>query len=774
MFNLSKTLKRIVSVSAAAVCLITGVHFTPDSEKVTADAASGMDAFEITQDMKIGWNLGNSLDATGGYGYTGLRTETSWGNPKTTKVMIDTVKAKGFNTVRIPTTWYPHLDGNNNIDSEWMARVHEIVDYAVSNDMYVILNVHHEEWVNVDQFTDATYAEAEKKLSAIWQQVSDEFADYDQHLVFEGMNEPRQLNNSNVQQWGNGSGDNGYTWNYINKLNNVFINTVRGQGSAENKERLLMIPGYCASSDLTAVRNISVPENSGNIALSVHAYAPYFFTMATDDKANHNYPGKSGWGEDYSYALNTLFSGLKQISDEKNTPIVIGEFSSSNFDNTDSRVAWAKDYITLAKKAGFPCMLWDNNVEIETNPTGEAHGYLNRTAGGTTWYSESEKVVDMLISTVNDPTILWAGKENVVKTTTSTTTVTTSVTETSATSVTTTTVTSSSTQTTVTTQAGGSKVVEAELTKLDNGVSFKLNGADAVEVTISANSNGGGNGAFDCNDLSGEYNQFGAFIFDMNSGTYTFRQSMEGIEAQNDTVSVHIWWNNNDAVITKVNLIYNDPQTTDPTTTTVSTTGSNEYVFKDVAVYPTKSVYSTGENLDLSGVCVNYYIYSGNFMIDNAVLSDPENPAKLTLSPEQAAITDENGTVYSGDKLAELPEGKYTVSVDLDYDASDREPYGIIKGVKFSYEIVVSNSSDETLYGDANFDGKVDLSDAVMILQSISNPDKYGINGYDETHITLQGMKNGDCAGNGDGLTTKDALAVQMFITKIVTSLPIE
>ena len=170
MFNLSKTLKRIVSVSAAAVCLITGVHFTPDSEKVTADAASGMNAFEITQDMKIGWNLGNSLDATGGYGYTGLRTETSWGNPKTTKVMIDTVKAKGFNTVRIPTTWYPHLDDNNNIDSEWMARVHEIVDYAVSNDMYVILNVHHEEWVNVDQFTDATYAEAEKKLSAIWHQ----------------------------------------------------------------------------------------------------------------------------------------------------------------------------------------------------------------------------------------------------------------------------------------------------------------------------------------------------------------------------------------------------------------------------------------------------------------------------------------------------------------------------------------------------------------------------------------------------------------------------
>ena len=556
-------MNRILAAALSVACLVPFAAMV----SVDADAADVMSALEITQEMGLGFNIGNSLDSTGYGNYDDITSfEKSYGNPAVTKEMVDTIKAKGFDSVRIPTSWFRHVtkttDENGNpvytIDSRWLERVKEVVDYAYQQNMYVILNLHHEEWINRSDFATA-YEEMSPQLKQMWTQIATYFADYDQHLVFEGMNEPRQLNNSNVQQWGNGSGDNGYTWNYINKLNNVFINTVRGQGSAENKERLLMIPGYCASSDLTAVRNISVPENSGNIALSVHAYAPYFFTMATDDKANHNYPGKSGWGEDYSYALNTLFSGLKQISDEKNTPIVIGEFSSSNFDNTDSRVAWAKDYITLAKKAGFPCMLWDNNVEIETNPTGEAHGYLNRTAGGTTWYSESEKVVDMLISTVNDPTILWAGKENVVKTTTSTTTVTTSVTETSATSVTTTTVTSSSTQTTVTTQAGGSKVVEAELTKLDNGVSFKLNGADAVEVTISANSNGGGNGAFDCNDLSGEYNQFGAFIFDMNSGTYTFRQSMEGIEAQNDTVSVHIWWNNNDAVITKVNLIYNDP-----------------------------------------------------------------------------------------------------------------------------------------------------------------------------------------------------------------------
>ena len=80
--------------------------------------------------------------------------------------------------------------------------------------------------------------------------------------------------------------------------------------------------------------------------------------------------------------------------------------------------------------------------------------------------------------------------------------------------------------------------------------------------------------------------------------------------------------------------------------------------------------------------------------------------------------------------------------------------------------------TDDIIYGDANCDGKIDISDAVMILQAVSNTDKYGADGYDETHITLQGVRNGDCAGNGDGLTPKDALAVQKFILELITELP--
>ena len=129
--------------------------------------------------------------------------------------------------------------------------------------------------------------------------------------------------------------------------------------------------------------------------------------MAEDDKANHNYPGQSGWGEDYTGAITSFFNNLKQLEDQKNIPVVIGEFSASNFNNLSARQAWAKDYITSAKKAGIPCILWDNNVEGGNG--GESHGYLNRSANS--WYSASEPVLNTMMSVINDNSILWAGKQ---------------------------------------------------------------------------------------------------------------------------------------------------------------------------------------------------------------------------------------------------------------------------------------------------------------------------------------------------------------------------
>ena len=398
--------KKIVTLITSAACAVSCMAFgtSPMSVQNEADAAglSGLTATQITSQMKIGWNLGNSFESTNEnltINSSPKKFVTSWGNPEPTTEQIDAVNKAGFNTIRIPVTWYQHLyqeNGQYKIDDTWMAYVKKFVDYSYSKDMFVILNVHHEDFINVPQFTDATYNDASAKLTAIWTRLSEEFKDYDQHLIFEGMNEPREMSNPSNSEWGDGDNN---SWNYINKLNKVFIDTVRGQGSANNKERLLMLPGYHAGNSAVTIRAIDVPSGAGNVALSVHAYNPYFFCMATDNYANHTYPGQSGYGSDYKQELQTMFNSFKSIMNEKNVPIVLGEFSASDFNNTDSRVNWAKDYLSMAKEAGIPCVLWDNNVVADGNTdNGEAHGYLYRLT--STWYPNSKPVIAAMMDTV--------------------------------------------------------------------------------------------------------------------------------------------------------------------------------------------------------------------------------------------------------------------------------------------------------------------------------------------------------------------------------------
>lgn len=400
--------KKILSVITSAACIMSCVCMFGNqaNDQYTAEAVglTGQSAFDITSQMVIGWNLGNSLDSTN----DNLTMDSSpkkfamaWGNPEPTKELIEAVKNGGFNTIRIPTTWYQHLylDESTNtykIDAKWLAYVKQFVDYAYDMDMFVILNVHHENWVNVAKFTDETYNDASKKLNDIWSCLAETFKDYDQHLVFEGMNEPRETNNPSNSEWGDGDAN---SWNYINRLNKVFVDAVRGQGSSYNKERLLMLPGYHAGNSVSTVRAIEIPENSGNVALSVHAYNPYFFCMDTSNMANHTYPGASGYGSDYKTELQTMFNSYKSIIAEKNVPIVMGEFSASDFNNTESRINWAKDYLSMAKDAGIPCVLWDNNVVADGNSdNGEAHGYIYRLTN--TWYPNSAPVIAAMMDTV--------------------------------------------------------------------------------------------------------------------------------------------------------------------------------------------------------------------------------------------------------------------------------------------------------------------------------------------------------------------------------------
>lgn len=386
-------------VATPTVAPTATVTPTEAPEVADEDALTGLSAFEITSKMIVGWNLGNTLDSTGSniaFDSAPVKSVTAWGNIEPNKEIFKAVKAAGFNTVRIPTTWYQHVKYDSNsgkyiINEDWLAYVKKTVDYAYDLDMFVILNVHHEEWVNASEFTDTAYQKASQMLFDIWAQVAETFADYDQHLIFEGMNEPRQTGLGGSVEWGGGDTK---SWKYINDLNRVFVAAIRGQGSAANAERLLMLPGYGASSNIPTIKAIEIPENSGNAALSVHAYFPYFFAMATDKYANHSFPGKSGYGENYESSITNLFKDLKNISDSKQVPIIIGEFGASDFNNDEDRARWATHFLTCAKNAGIPCVFWDNGATY--NGTGEAYGLIYRKT--CTWFDSAVPMLNAVMA----------------------------------------------------------------------------------------------------------------------------------------------------------------------------------------------------------------------------------------------------------------------------------------------------------------------------------------------------------------------------------------
>ncbi|MBP5268629.1 MAG: cellulase family glycosylhydrolase, partial [Ruminococcus sp.] len=168
-----KHIKKFLSLFTAGAMSLSALPFI----SAQAQDVSSMTPKQIAADMGVGWNLGNTLDAhdSGSHKKMGLESETYWGNPKATKALIDAVKAKGFNTIRIPVTWYPHADANYKINSAWMSRVKQVVDWAIADDTYVILNVHHDEW---NKPTNANYSAASKELKAFWKQIANEFQNY--------------------------------------------------------------------------------------------------------------------------------------------------------------------------------------------------------------------------------------------------------------------------------------------------------------------------------------------------------------------------------------------------------------------------------------------------------------------------------------------------------------------------------------------------------------------------------------------------------------------
>ncbi|MBE5815122.1 MAG: glycoside hydrolase family 5 protein [Clostridiales bacterium] len=344
----------------------------PTVENVLKLNIPGSEALRFVSQIKVGWNLGNTFDAhKGNNSGDEMALEKYWCGIYTTPEMIQALKDAGFNAIRIPVSWHNHVDQDFNISEKWLSRVQEVVDYAISRDMFVILNIHHDTDKKFVYPDSAHYEQSERFITSIWQQVSERFKEYDNKLIFECINETR-LAGTNVEWWFNTADPRIVdAADCINRLNQAFVNTVRATGGS-NTDRYLMVSGYAASPDGTKTDYFTLPTDTAEnkLIVSVHAYTPYSFALEMPGTDTFLLETQSDFGEICTF-MNQLYT--RYVS--KGIPVIIGEFGALNKDNLQDRVNFTAYYVANATARGMPCFWWDNN---HFKGNGERFGLLDR------------------------------------------------------------------------------------------------------------------------------------------------------------------------------------------------------------------------------------------------------------------------------------------------------------------------------------------------------------------------------------------------------------
>ena len=303
-------------------------------------------AIRFVRRMGAGINLGNTRDSTGLREYSpeadDLEYETSWGNPRADAETFRVMKEAGFDTVRIPVTWEDHLDEAYQINGSWMDRVQEVTDMALGEGLYVILDLHHEEWLDLKTERED---EIRAEFITVWGQIAERFREYDEKLLFEAMNEPR-LRNSEYE-WHSGTEE---MRNMVNELNADFVKTVRSVGG-ENRKRYLLVCPYASNNETEAMEGLSVPDDS-RLIVSIHMYIPYGFCQKEE--------GDVLWDtEDTRERVAAAFQGMNDLFVSRYIPVILTEFGCVDKDNTEERVAWTKYYVQQADRYGIPYIWWD-------------------------------------------------------------------------------------------------------------------------------------------------------------------------------------------------------------------------------------------------------------------------------------------------------------------------------------------------------------------------------------------------------------------------------
>jgi endoglucanase len=307
-------------------------------------------AQQVASQIQIGWNVGNTMEAICG--------ETAWGNPAISQQLINSVKAAGFNTIRIPAAWDCHANQSTQvIDSGWMARVKQVVDYAYTQDMYVVLNIHWDGgWLEEHPLYSHQAANNQKQRN-YWTQIANTFRNYNERMLFAGTNEVRANYNTpttehiTVQQ----------------SYNQTFVNAVRATGG-NNASRTLIVQTYNTNVQ-HGLNYFSMPSDSiaNRLMVEVHFYDPYDYTLNPSGSCwywGSPYPSQSAcsWAQE-SY-VSGLFSQVRSKWVNNGIPVIIGEYGVAYRSgmNRQSREYYLEYINRAARDNGLKTIYWDNGT----------------------------------------------------------------------------------------------------------------------------------------------------------------------------------------------------------------------------------------------------------------------------------------------------------------------------------------------------------------------------------------------------------------------------
>ncbi|NUT93666.1 MAG: cellulase family glycosylhydrolase [Saccharothrix sp.] len=298
--------------------------------------------------MEPGWNVGNTLDSTGG-------DETSWGNPRITKSLLDNVKSQGFKSIRLPVTWSAHTGPapSYTIEAAYLDRVKEVVGWALQDDLYVMVNLHHDSWQWINAMP-GDRAGVLARYNALWTQIAAAFKDFGPKLVLESVNEPQFAGSTGVEQ----------EEQLLHELNASFRDIVRRSGGA-NVGRLLILPTLHTSGDqahLDALANSFRSFNDPNLVATIHNYGYWPFSVNVAGGTRFDATAQKDLTDTFDRAYNTFVS--------RGIPVILGEYGLLGFDRHTGTIEQGEklkffEYLGYyARTKKITTMLWDNGQHL--------------------------------------------------------------------------------------------------------------------------------------------------------------------------------------------------------------------------------------------------------------------------------------------------------------------------------------------------------------------------------------------------------------------------